>query len=542
MVLFMEKNRIIKEVKKYFVFAVVFSIFETLCISFYPSILSYVVDNYNSLSSKKIIIIIFLFLISIILLLVCSYFKKIMISKYKQIICFNIRKETFKEIICLDYNEFYKENYDYYVSYFVNDIELVYEKHYENIIYLVLHIVSVVAYFIVLSFVSYLMMIITAVTSLIVLFIPNLVGKKFDKKQEVYSENRGTYLSRANEILDGYDLIDRRNIFSLLDIYNKSLNNLQVSEYKLNKYYAFVEIFSGSTLYIQLLLVFSLGLIFLFNGLITIGSFSSSLVFIDYIAMTVCTFASTILNIKSVASYKDKMYEFLKKNNAYKFDEKGFNDDIFTSLKMENVSFKTSKKQILKNVSLEILKSNKILISGKNGSGKSTLGKILCGLINDYEGKIIINDEECLNRSSYVSYMPQRRFVYEGSILENITFFNRNISQGEIEKINNILKMLDFKYSLDFQIKRNGSNLSGGEIAKICFAREIVRARDVLVIDELFNDLDEKTINDITIFLSKINKTIILISHIKLDEQIITFNKEYFLKNGVLKLVKENVF
>ena len=134
--------------------------------------------------------------------------------------------------------------------------------------------------------------------------------------------------------------------------------------------------------------------------------------------------------------------------------------------------------------------------------------------------------------------MPQRRFVYEGSILENIVFFKKNISQEEIKNINNILKMLNFKLSLDFEIKRNGSNLSGGEIAKICFAREIIRAKDVLIIDEPFNDLDEKTINDITIFLENMDKTIILISHIKLDKKIITFNKEYLLKNGELKLVK----
>ena len=534
---FMQKNKIINGAKKYFVFAVVFSIIETICISFYPFILSYIVDNYNSLSIRKIVIIILFFLASIVLLLFFSYFKKIMVSRYKQVICFNIRKETFKEILCLDYNEFYKKNYDYYVSYFVNDIELIYEKHYENIIYLVLHIVSTIAYFIVLAFVSYLMMVVTVVTSLIVLFIPNLVGEKFDKKQGVYSENRGAYLSRTNEILDGYDLVDRRNVSLLLDIYNKSLNNLQVSEYKLNKYYAFVEIFSGSTLYIQLLLVFSLGLIFLFNNLITIGNFSSSLVFVDYIAMTVCTFASTILDIKSVDSYKEKMYEILDKNNTFKFNDESPSNDTFISLKAENVSFTIFKKHILKNISFDVLKNNKILITGKNGSGKSTFGKILCGLINDYEGKILINDKY-LNRNLYISYMPQRRFVYEGSILENIVFFKKNISQEEIKNINNILKMLNFKLSLDFEIKRNGSNLSGGEIAKICFAREIIRAKDVLIIDEPFNDLDEKTINDITIFLENMDKTIILISHIKLDKKIITFNKEYLLKNGELKLVK----
>ena len=520
-----------------FILAIIFSVLESVCTAFYPYLLKYVVDNWEQITIYTIIIIVILFFISIALLLLFLYLKKNMIAKYKKIICYNIRKETFKEIINQNYKEFYKESFDYYVSFFVNDIELIYTKHYDNFVYLVLTGINWIVYVTMLVFVSYLMAIITAIIGVILIFIPKLIGKKFDKKQDNYSNSRANYLLRTNEILDVYDLIDKENVTSLLNIYNKALNNLQNSEYKLNKYYSFVGTISSSSLFIELFLVFSIGVIFVYTKLITIGDLSSSLVFENYIAVSIAGFASTALEIKSVNSNEEKMFQFLSKNVDKHDKNQNFSKEEFESLKIKNICYKISKKFLLNNVSLELYKGDKILVTGKNGSGKSTFGKILSDLINDYNGDILINDKN-LDRFKYISYMPQRRFVYEGTVLENITFFKEKISDGEISAIKNMLDILDFKYSLSFKVQRNGTNLSGGEIAKICFVREIYRSKDILIIDEPFNELDEKTIKELTIFLNNINKTVILISHIKLGENLIKFTNEYLMKAVELKLLK----
>ena len=56
---------------------------------------------------------------------------------------------------------------------------------------------------------------------------------------------------------------------------------------------------------------------------------------------------------------------------------------------------------------------------------------------------------------------------------------------------------MNFQYPLNYNITRNAQNLSGGECAKICLMRELYKDVKLLIVDEPFNDIDEKSQMDI---------------------------------------------
>ena len=137
---------------------------------------------------------------------------------------------------------------------------------------------------------------------------------------------------------------------------------------------------------------------------------------------------------------------------------------------------------------------------------------MLAGLTKPSSGKLLFNGEEQYNHNA-VSYVPQKRYVFEGSLLDNVSLFDKNLSQAQREKIVSLCDMVHLNYPLDYSIARNGENLSGGEVAKICLIRELYREKSLLFIDEPMNDIDDRSEEDILNLLLHLDKTIIMVAH-----------------------------
>lgn len=532
----MGKNKYLQNVSKELILIILFASLEIGCTSFYPYILSYIIDNITTLSIKTITTIILLFVASVILLLLFSYLKKVMIAKFKMKICRNIRLGTFKSIESMSFTNFHQKSFDYYVSFLVNDVEELYTKYYENIIYGLIRMFSISIYLIILMYLNWMIGLILLGSILLVVFVPRLVGRKFDQKQLDYSTTRANYLTKSNELLQSHDLINEDNFENILDIYHKSLSNMQNKDYKLNKYYSFIQIFSGSTLYIQMIIVFIGGLLLTYFNLISIGIFASALVFTDYIAIQMSDVVNIILDIKSSKIYRDKTTYILNGDHSSKIDESVLKEP-FSSLKLKDVSLKISNDFSLKNINLNIEKREKYLITGRNGSGKSTLAKVIAGFIIPETGNILLNDKKA-NQFSYISYIYQKRYIFEGTLLDNITMFSKSVNSKKIERIKSTMLLVKLDYDVNHVVKRDGNNLSGGEIAKICLIRELYRDKEVLLLDEPFNDIDDKTRNDILNFLHNIDKTVIVISHALRAEEIQLFDRLIVIDGGVI--IKNN--
>src|SRR3954466_6501858 len=87
------------------------------------------------------------------------------------------------------------------------------------------------------------------------------------------------------------------------------------------------------------------------------------------------------------------------------------------SISLRNVSKSYGDKKVLKDISLEIYPGQVIGYIGPNGAGKSTTVKILCGLISDYEGEVLIKGcnlkNDVMAAKSVIGYVPELAELYD---------------------------------------------------------------------------------------------------------------------------------
>ena len=195
---------------------------------------------------------------------------------------------------------------------------------------------------------------------------------------------------------------------------------------------------------------------------------------------------------------------------------------------MTNVSLIFNETKGLNNFSAVFKKGKKYLVVGESGSGKSTLLNIISGMYDEYDGEVMIEDEELkqVERNSLshlVSLASQEVFLFNDTIRNNITLY-REYSD---EQIHNVLKQCGLENliqelpdGLDTLVGENGSNFSGGEKQRINLARAFIRDSKILLLDEVSANLDSVTTDFIErTVLALEGKTVISVAH-KMPEKL----------------------
>jgi len=242
-----------------------------------------------------------------------------------------------------------------------------------------------------------------------------------------------------------------------------------------------------------------------------------------------------VLNFLSILDQKDKTIKKVDEIILPSFREK---------IKLENLSFKYNdfSPNILKNINLEILKGDKVVITGKTGSGKTTLINLITGLLQPTEGNLYV-DGKIVNLNNLKSWQKNISIVPQTVFLNNTTF-SQNIAIGvsendinhenvirstKLAQINSFIESLDETYNQ--KVGEKGVRLSGGQRQRIGIARALYRNPNILILDEPTNALDAKTEELIMSSLVSYNKTltIIMISHnnnsLKYFDKIIDLDK-----------------
>ncbi|MBC7643456.1 MAG: ATP-binding cassette domain-containing protein [Flavobacterium sp.] len=218
-------------------------------------------------------------------------------------------------------------------------------------------------------------------------------------------------------------------------------------------------------------------------------------------------------------------------------------------LETEKLSFKfpDSKILVLDNVNIKINQSEKILISGENGSGKTTLIRVLSGLIQPTSGAFFINDDT-FRKIDYSQYRMQIGTIiqgetpFEGTILENITFNNPNISTEDLKwaldgvKLSSYIKSLP--EGLDTKIFPEGKQLSSSNAQKILLARSIINKPKILFYEDPLDKMDVDATREIIDFITHQSQKWTLIIATKNDYWKQKCNRIILMENG--KIIIDN--
>ncbi|MSR44198.1 MAG: ATP-binding cassette domain-containing protein [Phycisphaerales bacterium] len=173
------------------------------------------------------------------------------------------------------------------------------------------------------------------------------------------------------------------------------------------------------------------------------------------------------------------------------------------SLELRDITFGYGHGQepLLAHFSLKIAAGGRVAIVGSTGSGKSTVARLAAGLIDPWEGDILIDGQALAQiprhvRAASIATVFQRAAFFEGTIRENISLWNPDIPDGWIaEALDDaqLSHLITHRGGLDQQVAEGGSNFSGGEAQRLDIARALARRPAILIMDEATSALDPVT-------------------------------------------------
>jgi ABC-type Fe3+/spermidine/putrescine transport system ATPase subunit len=163
-------------------------------------------------------------------------------------------------------------------------------------------------------------------------------------------------------------------------------------------------------------------------------------------------------------------------------------------LKVENISFGYTSKEVLKNISFKANKGDYIALVGESGCGKSTLLEIIYGLLHIEKGSVYWNNEKLLGPNFYLipgeefmKYLPQDFDLMPfTTVEENIGKHISNLDENRQQRISELLEVVDMTEFLKTKVK----NLSGGQKQRVAIAKVIAKEPEVLLLDEPFSHID----------------------------------------------------
>lgn len=183
-----------------------------------------------------------------------------------------------------------------------------------------------------------------------------------------------------------------------------------------------------------------------------------------------------------------------------------------------------SEKPVLEDVNLLIHPRQTIALVGRSGSGKSTLVKLLFRYFEPNSGRILIDGEDIRNLDvtryrQRLAIVHQEVDVFNGTLLENLTYGNRSATFEQVEEACRIAKVDDFVQLLPHGyytvVGERGMRLSGGQRQRLGIARALLVEPDVLIFDEATSSLDYESERAIQIAMQNIlgTRTTIIIAH-----------------------------
>lgn len=205
-------------------------------------------------------------------------------------------------------------------------------------------------------------------------------------------------------------------------------------------------------------------------------------------------------------------------------------------LKVRNLKKSYGSHQVLKGVSFDIEKNNIVGLLGPNGCGKTSMIKSIVGLINDYEGEILINGQKPgMESKAIVAYLPERNYLAPWMTPKNaidyMADFYRNFDKDKAVKMAEMFQL---------PLKQKIKTMSKGQQEKLQLLLVMSRKADIYILDEPLGGVDlvsREFILDTIMRNHAENSTILLSTHLIYDIEKV-LDRVLMIKDGNLVVNK----
>lgn len=224
-----------------------------------------------------------------------------------------------------------------------------------------------------------------------------------------------------------------------------------------------------------------------------------------------------------VEEYMKKLKDFAEERRPKIVQE----DSVSKTIRFEQVSFQYDRDTtgVLNNVSLKIDPCTSIAFVGESGVGKTTMVNLMIGLLKPTSGNIFLGDDNyaVINQESFrklIGYVTQEGVVFNDTVFNNVTLWD-SFTDDNFARFRTAIECAGALFIDEFPDKERtvlgekGSNISGGQLQRLCIARELYRNKKILIFDEATSSLDSETEKEIQKSIMSLHgvATIIIIAH-----------------------------
>lgn len=300
-------------------------------------------------------------------------------------------------------------------------------------------------------------------------------------------------------------------------------DNYYRSTLKMILVYAIFRPMISFTRYFAITLLIWFGARAVVSGNVEIGTLFAFITYIGMIFQPINDMAQNFSNLQSTMVSVERIRGLLSIPLPQKPES---NARILSGeIAIKNLWFSYNKDEwALKGISLNIKSGEKIAIVGHTGAGKSTISSILTGLYDYSNGSVKIGGvevKECPTKElrTKVNIVLQEVMLFSGTVLDNITLWDKNITRSMVLKAIRDLDLEKLINSLpngvDTHVRESGTNLSTGQRQLISIVRAFVRKPEVVIMDEATSSVDVETESMIQHAIQKLtmDRTTVIIAH-----------------------------
>jgi ATP-binding cassette subfamily B protein len=241
------------------------------------------------------------------------------------------------------------------------------------------------------------------------------------------------------------------------------------------------------------------------NGSMEIGSIFALIEYLTIILFCSVMAVMGFMEIPRALISVERINEILNLNPEIVDDANATpKSDLKGTLEFRNVSFMyaNAEEPVLSHISFTSKPGQTTAIIGGTGSGKSTIANLIPHFYQIQEGEILLNGINIIEYPQKalrdkIGFIPQKAFLFRGTIESNIRFGKEDATMEEIIAASKVAQAHEFIENLDdgyeSYVAQAGTNLSGGQKQRVAIARALIKKPEVYVFDDSFSALDYKT-------------------------------------------------
>ena len=350
--------------------------------------------------------------------------------------------------------------------------------------------------------------------------------KPFEKMNHDVMQSNSMVSSAIIEDINGIETIksltSEENRYQNID--SEFVDYLEKS-FKLTKYSILQTNLKQGTKLVLNIFILWFGAQLVMSSKISIGQLITFNTLLSYFTTPMENIINLQTKLQSAKVANNRLNEVYLVESEFKVQENPVHSHfLMGDIEFDDLSYKYGfGRDTLTDINLTIKEGDKVSLVGVSGSGKTTLAKMIVNFFDPYKGQITINHQDIKNIDKkilrrHINYLPQQAYIFNGSILENLTLGGNNmISQEDILKacelaeIRQDIERMPMGYQTQLS---DGAGLSGGQKQRIALARALLTKSPVLILDEATSALDvltEKKVIDNLMSLT--DKTILFVAH-----------------------------